>query len=115
MIDHTTTVAVAATAGVSMLMAVIPADDPLAAWTQLGVAGASMGILFWIVSRRDPKVAELQADAARLLAEQTSAAIREAADTNAQALRDLVASQNEMQIRHHELVMKALHTQPPHQ
>lgn len=108
-----TTAMTAFAASVSLLMASIPPTDPVTAYTQLGVAGASMGILFWIVSRRDPKVAETQAKAAEIVAEHTAAAIKHAADTHAAALRDLVASQNEMQQRHHELVMKALHAQPP--
>jgi hypothetical protein len=114
MYADSTTIAAGA-AGLSIVMAVIPATDPLAGYTQLGVAGASMGILFWIVSRRDPKVAEINAEAARIVAAETAEAIKHAADTHAQALRDLVASQNEMQQRHHELVMKALHAQPPKQ
>lgn len=99
----------------SAILAASPVEDATLGWTQLGVAGVSMGIVFWIVSKRDPRVAEINAAAVRDAADKAAAAAKEAAQMHAESLREFHAELREENRRLYDLMIKALHTTPPGQ
>lgn len=98
--------------GVAIVAAAVPPSVaesvPWAGITQLGVAGLSMGIVYAAMMVRDPKIAQIYADAQKAAAEATAKAIHDAALLNAEVAREVNQSNRENEQRHHELVMLAV-------
>ncbi|WP_145382297.1 hypothetical protein [Botrimarina mediterranea] len=97
----------------SALLATSPASDPIGGYTQLGLAGFALGILFYIVSKRDPTVAKEHADAIRELAQVNAEAMRDSARLNAEAIGTLGKALDEHANRSHDLLAQALKCTPP--
>lgn len=97
----------------SAMLATTPAADPLSGYTQMGLAGLSLGILFWIISKRDPAVAKEHADAVRELGRVNAEAMRDAAMINAEAINALGTALDNHANRSHDLIAQALKCTPP--
>lgn len=65
-------------ASVTALFAATDAvGQSLGPWTQMGVAGGALGILFYIVAKRDPAIAKTHAEAIEKAAEMNASAVRD--------------------------------------
>jgi hypothetical protein len=77
---------------------------PLGDWSGLGISGALAFILFWVVAKRDPEVAKINAEATQKAAEIHAAASRYAAET----LQAAIATQTQQINAQHQQTQAVL-------
>lgn len=97
----------------AMLAVAETPTSPLGAYTQLGLAGAALGIVWWIIAKRDPAIAKEHAEALREAAKNNAEALREAAKSNADALTDLKEALASHADRTYNLLADAIHCPLP--
>lgn len=84
-------------------------------YTQLGIAGVALGIVFYIVSKRDPAIAETHAQAIEKAAEINAKAIELSLERVETAVRDQSDVLKQHNDQTHSLLVDALKCPSNHQ
>lgn len=106
-------IAVGAALSTALLAVVQEPESPLGHYTQLGLAGAALGIVFYLVAYTIPQIVKANLESERERTKMISDAMRESAKLNAEAVGTLGRELNDYASRMQDLLVQALHTPPP--